>query len=115
MLIIGVPDDIDPAGVRPTSDWPLSARCEREHWRRDLMIAEARERLAELPDRELRVKVANELSDELQTIGGGDPPPGFPNAFAMTRNEMIDFLAECAVGYVPDIEVVYPGAIDPTA
>jgi hypothetical protein len=34
----------------------------------------------------------------------------------MTREVMLDYLADGAVELrVPDIEVVYPGAIDPTA
>ena len=66
-----------------------------------------------LSDRELRAKVAAELADELQAMGG-DPAPGFPNAFTMTRDELLDFLAECVAGFDPDLEVVYPGGIDPT-
>jgi len=46
---------------------------------------------------------------------GGDPPQGFPNALTMTRDEILDCLSEVAVDFVPDIEVVYPGTIDPTA
>jgi hypothetical protein len=45
----------------------------------------------------------------------GDAPPGFPNAFTMSRDELLDFLAERAVGFEPYIEVVYHGVVDPTA
>lgn len=45
----------------------------------------------------------------------GDPPLGFPNAFTMRWDELLDFLADRAVGFEPCIEVVYPGAHDPTA
>jgi hypothetical protein len=114
MQIIGVPDHVDRAAIRPTIDWPLSARCQRELALRDETIAEARGVLSVLSDKELRVKVAAELADELRTMGGGDPAPGFPNAFTMTRDELLDFLAECVAGFDPDIEVVYPGGIDPT-
>ena len=49
-------------------------------------------------------------------MGGGDPPRGFPNALTMTRAEQLDYLADTAVEWFdPDIEVVYPGAVDPTA
>jgi len=115
MQILGVPDHVDRTTLRPTIDWPLSARCRRELALRDETIAEARETLSVLSDRELRVKVAGELAHELQAMGGGDPAPGFPNAFTMSRDELLDFLAECVAGFDPDIEVVYPGGIDPTA
>jgi hypothetical protein len=78
------------------------------------MVAEAREWLDLCSDRELRAKVAAELQAELQHMGG-DPPLGFPNAFTMPRDELLDFLADRAVGFEPYIEVVYPGASDPTA
>jgi hypothetical protein len=79
------------------------------------MVAEAREWLDLCSDRELRVKAAAELQADLEHMGGGDAPPGFPNAFTMPRDEPLSFLADRAVGFVPYIEVVYPGAIDPTA
>ena len=111
MQILGVPDHVD----RATIDWPLSVRCQRELALREETIAEARDALSVLSDRELRVRVAGELADELRAMGGGDPALGFPNAFTMTRDELLDLLAECVAGFDPDIEVVYPGGIDPTA
>ena len=115
MHILGIPEHVDPKTVRPTGEWPLSARCEREHRQRDEMRAKARAAFDCLTDRELQVKVTVELAETLQSMGGGDPPPGFPNASTMTRDEMLDYLADSAVeGCVPDIEVVYPGAVDPT-
>ena len=49
-------------------------------------------------------------------MGEGDPPPGFPNAATMTRDAMLDYLADGAVEWFePELEVIYPGAIDPTA
>jgi hypothetical protein len=114
MHILGVPDHVDRATLYPTIDWPLSARCRRELALRDETIAEARDMLAVLSDRELRVKVVGELADELRAMGD-DPAPGFPNAFTMTRDELLDFLAECVAGFDPDVEVVYPGGIDPAA
>jgi len=89
MVILGVPDHVDRSTVHPNSDWPLSARCEREHALRDRMVAEAREWLGLCSDRELRAKVAAELQGELQHMGG-DPPLGFPNAFTMPRDELLD-------------------------
>jgi hypothetical protein len=110
MHILGIPDHIDRA-----NDWPLSARCRRELALRDETIAEARELIATLSNRALRIKVADELADELLAMGSSDPPPGFPNAFTMSRDEMLDFLAERVTGFDPELEIVYPGAIDPTA
>lgn len=116
MQILGIPDNVDPGTVRPRGDWPLSARCERAHRRRDEMRATARTAFDCLSDRELQVKVSVFLAEELQDMGGGDPPPGFLNAATMTRDAMLDYLADSAViWFVPDIEVVFPGAIDPTA
>lgn len=115
MQILGVPDHVDLATIRPTIDWPLSARCRRELALRDETITETRNFLTLLSDRELRVKVAAELANELQAMGCGDPAPGFPNAFGMTRDEMLDVVAECIAGFGPDMEVVYPGLVDPTA
>lgn len=111
MIIIGAPDDVD---FRQARDWPLSARCQREHDQREVMITEARELLADMADDELRATVERELASELQAMGGG-PPRGFPNARTMTRDELLDYLAEGTVSFVPDIELVYPGAVDPTA
>jgi hypothetical protein len=48
-------------------------------------------------------------------MGGGDAAPGFPNSLRMTRDELLDFLVERVAGFDPDIEVVYPGTVDPTA
>jgi hypothetical protein len=44
-----------------------------------------------------------------------DLPPNFLNAFAMGRDELIGYLADCA-GFDDgiELEVVYPGAADPT-
>ena len=115
MLILGIPEHIDPKTVRPTSEWPLRARCEREHRQRDEMRAKARVAFNCLSDRELQVKVTVDLAETLESMAGGDPPPGFPNASTMTRDEMLDYLADSIVEWcVPDIEVVYPGAVDPT-
>ena len=115
MVILDVPDHVDHSTIRPNGDWPLSARCGREHALRDQMVAEARDMLDLLSDRELRVKAAAELDADLRHMGGGDPPRGFPNAFAMPRDELLDFLAGRTVMFEPYIEVVYPGAVDPTA
>jgi hypothetical protein len=115
MHILGVPSDIDPRTVRPTSDWPLSARSQREHDWREMTVTNARHKLDELTDEELRAKAAAELDEELRHMGGGDPPRGFPDASVMAREDMLDFLADRTVGFEPDIEVVYPGPIDPTA
>jgi len=95
MLILGIPDGVDPATVRPSSDWRLSKRTQRELALRESLIAEARESLAELSDDELRAEVDGELND------------------AASRDEMLDYLAEQA-GSDVEIEVVYPGAYDPT-
>jgi hypothetical protein len=48
MHIPGVPDHVDRATLRPTIDWPISARCRRELALRDETIAEARETLSVL-------------------------------------------------------------------
>ena len=108
MIILGMPDDVDPATVRPTSEWRLSERTERALAERETVIAKVREELSMLTDRALRVRVAQELQDQLDQMGG-EPPPGFPNVFAMSRDDMLDFLAEWA-GFDPEIEVIYPGA-----
>ena len=115
MQILGIPEHVDPKTVRPTSDWSLSARCESEHRQRDEIRAKARIAFDCLSDRELQVKVTVELAETLESIGGGDPPRGFPSASTMTRDAMLDYLADGAVDWcVPDIEVVYPGAVDLT-
>ena len=106
MIILGVPHDVDPATVRPTSEWRLSERTEKALAEREKVIAEAREELSTLSDRALRVRVARELQDELVQMGG-EPPLGFPNVFAMSRDDMLDFLAESA-GFDPELEVIYP-------
>ena len=90
MLILGIPDDVDPATVRPSSEWRLSKRTQRELALRESAVAEARESLAELSDDELRAEVDGELND------------------AASRDEMLDYLAEQA-GSDVEIEVVYPG------
>jgi hypothetical protein len=116
MRILGVPDDVDPQTVQPKGDWPLSARSRRAHAERDEVRTEALEALDFLSDRELRAQIAADLAVELQEMGGGDPPLGSPNAFTITRAEILECLADAAViWFVPDIEVVYPGANDPTA
>jgi hypothetical protein len=61
MQILGVPDHVDRTTLRPTIDWPLSARCRQELALRDETIAEARETLTVLSDRELRAKVPANL------------------------------------------------------
>jgi hypothetical protein len=87
----------------------------REHQRRDERRATAFAAFDALHDRELQTKVSVYLAEDLQEMGAGDPPPGFPDAATMTRSEMLDYLADSAVErFIPDIEVVYPGAIDPT-
>lgn len=45
--------DAAPSTVRPTNDWPLSARCEREITLRDEMVAAARGSFDKLSDRDL--------------------------------------------------------------
>ena len=116
MILIGVPDDIDPAIVRPTSDWRLSARTMRELARLDEIIGDARCAMSGLSDQELRVRVAVKLDETLLELGPGEDIPGFPDAATMSRDEILDFLAEGAVaGFDPDIEVIYPGAADPDA
>jgi hypothetical protein len=50
MLIIGVPDDVDPCTVHPKGDWELSARCKRELAENEARIAEARGELSALSD-----------------------------------------------------------------
>lgn len=70
---LAFPNHVDRGTLRPTIDWPLSTRCRRKLALRDETIAEARETLSALSDRELRVKVAGELADELRAMGGGDP------------------------------------------
>ena len=113
MLILGIPDNVDRKTIRPRSDWPLSARCQREHRRREEMRDVARAAFDALHDKELRVKVAVELAE---AYGEDDPLSHLPNVATMTRNEMLDCLADGAVDwFIPEIELVYPGAIDPTA
>jgi hypothetical protein len=116
MFLIGVPDHVDPVTERSTSEWRLSTRTIRELARRDEIASVARYALSALSDQELRVRVAAELDDTILELGAGEDIPGFPDAATMSRDEMLDFLAEGAVaGFDPDIEVVYPGAADPTA
>src|SRR5258708_10186295 len=79
VIILGVPDDVDPATVRPTSEWRLSERTERALAERETVIAKAREDLSALTDRALRVRVAQELEDHLDQMGGR-PPASFPTA-----------------------------------
>jgi hypothetical protein len=116
MILIGIPDNVDPTTVRPTSEWRLSARTMRELARRDEITSVARNAISALSDQELRVRIAAKLDETLLELGPGEDIPGFPDAATMSRDEMLDFLAEGAVaGFDPDIEVIYPGAADPTA
>jgi hypothetical protein len=50
MLIVGIPDDVDPSTVHPKGDWELSARCKRELAENEARIAEARGDLSVLSD-----------------------------------------------------------------
>jgi hypothetical protein len=61
---------------------------------------------------ELRGKVPTWLKKEAQTLA--ELPRGFTDAATMTRDQLLDFVAEGA-SFDPEIEVVYPGADDPTA
>ena len=115
MQILDIPENMPRKTVRPNGDWLPSARCKRELTLRDEMVAAARDSFDVLSDRDLRSMIATMLDADLRAMGGGDPPRGFPKAATMTRDKILDYLAEGAIGYVPDIEVVYPGAIDPTA
>jgi len=103
MYILGAPEDADPATLRPTSEWKLSARSIRAFEQREHAIAAAREELATLSDDELRARAADELEGE-----------SLPDAATMTRDEMLDLLA-APYGGDPVLEVIYPGADDPTA
>lgn len=113
MYILGVPQDADPAMLRPTSEWRLSARTVRALDTREQQIADARRELSALSDIELRIMIARDLDEALLDFGPGETPEDFPDAATMTREDMLDFLAETAGGD-PEIEVIYPGAADPT-
>jgi hypothetical protein len=103
MYILAAPEDADPTTLRPTSEWRLSARTARALEQREQAIAAARQELAALSDDELRARAADELEGE-----------SFPDVATMTRDEMLDFLAE-PFGGDPVLEVIYPGADDATA
>jgi len=70
------------------------------------MVAAARESFDVLSDRDLRAMVAAMLDANLRAMGGGDPPRDFRKGPTMSRSEILDYLAEGAIGYVPDVEVV---------
>ena len=114
MYILGAPEDADPKTLRPTSEWQLSARTIRALEQREHAIATARQELAALSDQQLRIRIAGELDDELLSLGADETSSGFSDAVTMTRDEMLDFLAE-PYGGDPELEVIYPGADDPTA
>jgi hypothetical protein len=107
MLILGVPENIDPSTLRPTSEWRLSAATEKALALRADTVARAREEAATLTDAELRAQAAAWLKTEAQTLG--ELPREFPDAATMTRDQLLDFVAEGAA-FDPEIEVVYPGA-----
>ena len=117
MEILGVPDDVDPQTVRPTSEWRLSARTERALALRQKQVDHAEAAAAEATDDQLRAWIANNLAEAdrwrvetderlgTQTVELHDPSDD-PDPATMTREEMIEFETP--------LELIYPGAVDPT-
>jgi hypothetical protein len=124
MEILGVPDDVDPQTVRPTSEWRLSARTERALALRQKQVDHAEAAAAEATDDQLRAWIANNLAEAdrwrvetderlgTQTVELHDPDDD-PDPTTMTREEMIEFVVACADFETP-LELIYPSAVDPT-
>jgi hypothetical protein len=124
MEILGVPDDVDPKTVRPTSEWRISARAKRASALRQTQVDRAYAATAEATDDQLRAWIANNLAEAAkwrvetderlgtQTVELHDPSDD-PDPATMTREEMIEFVVACADFETP-LELIYPGAVDPT-
>jgi hypothetical protein len=114
--ILGVTDDVvlDAATLRAAFNWKPSARTKRALAARAEAISKAREALSALADQELRGEVAAVLDQQMLDTGTTAVPISFADAIKMSRDEMLDFLAEGA-GFDVELEVIYPGAVDPTA
>jgi len=116
MYLLGIPDGIDPKTVRVDSTWPMSARSARAFRQMSEREEHARRYSESVPDDVLRTKIAadNEASARRLEELGVTEPQDYDDPETLTREEMIEMISAGYAGAEPDLEVVYPGAEDPT-
>jgi hypothetical protein len=117
VYLLGVPDHVDPNSLRLDGRWRMSARCLRAFRVVNERAAQGRRDAETRSDEELRTAISadNEgIVNFLEKMGTAGSRVDLPDPARLSRDEMLRMIEEEFAGPEPDLELIYPGADDPT-